>query len=267
MRIRRLVGRRLLGAILAACTFCAPPLLLAEQASIPGGQFKSVLPPSPQQDTVSIVGFLLDTVPVTNKQFADFVRTHPEWRRDRVSRLFADDQYLSQWPSADRPEPSAFDQPVTRVSWFAASAYCEAQGGRLPTWYEWEYVAAASETSRDARQDPTWRQRILSWYEKPALGRLPPVGKTPANIYGIRDLHGVVWEWVDDFNSILVSGDNRQQGDPDTLKFCGAGALSLQDKENYAVLMRTALFSSLQGHYTTASLGFRCAGDVEENKR
>lgn len=205
-------------------------------------------------------------MPVTNRQFADFVRTHPQWRRDKVMRLFADEQYLSQWQSAEQLESKTDDQPVTRVSWFAASDYCAAYGRRLPTWYEWEYVAAASETARDARPDTAWRQRILSWYEKPALGRLPPVGKTPANIYGVRDIHGVVWEWVQDFNSILVSGDNREQGDPNILKFCGAGVLALKDKENYAILMRTALLSSLQGNYTTASLGFRCASDINETK-
>ena len=52
---------------------------------------------------------------------------------------------------------------MVQVSWFAASAYCEAQGARLPTWNEWEYAAAADETRRDARKDPVWRERILAW--------------------------------------------------------------------------------------------------------
>ena len=40
-------------------------------------------------------------------------------------------------------------------------------------------------------------------------------------------MHGLVWEWVDDFSSLLVSGDSRDQGDADKLKFCGAGALAM----------------------------------------
>jgi formylglycine-generating enzyme required for sulfatase activity len=92
------------------------------------------------------------------------------------------------------------------------------------------------------------------------------VGKTPANIYGARDLHGVVWEWVEDFNSILVSGDSREQGDPDLLRFCGAGALTMQDKDNYAILMRIAMLSSLEGRYTTTSMGFRCASDLKSGR-
>jgi hypothetical protein len=60
----------------------------------------------------------------------------------------------------------------------------------------------------------------------------------------------------------MVSGDSREQGDPDKLKFCGAGALSLQDKNNFAVLMRVAFLSALEARSTARSLGFRCAAGV-----
>jgi formylglycine-generating enzyme required for sulfatase activity len=72
-------------------------------------------------------------------------------------------------------------------------------------------------------------------------------------------MHGLVWEWTDDFSSLLVDSDNRNQGDPDASRFCGAGALSMDDRDNYAVLMRVALLSSLEAKSTTMNLGFRCA--------
>ena len=148
--------------------------------------------------------------------------------------------------------------PVTQVSWFAARAFCESEGGRLPTWLEWEYAAAADATRTDARADPAWRRAILAWYERPASQSLPAVGG-PANAYGVRDLHGVVWEWVDDFNALLVGSDSRDQDGADKMKFCGAGAVSMQEKENYATLMRIAMLSALKAVDTTNNMGFRCA--------
>jgi sulfatase modifying factor 1 len=71
-------------------------------------------------------------------------------------------------------------------------------------------------------------------------------------------MHGLVWEWVDDFSALLVNPDSRSGDDPDKLQFCGAGAINLQDRENYAVLMRIALLSSLKASDSTSSLGFRC---------
>jgi formylglycine-generating enzyme required for sulfatase activity len=143
------------------------------------------------------------------------------------------------------------------VSWFAASAFCEAEGARLPTWLEWEYAAAADAARTDARRDPAWRRQILAWYEKPGGMSLDPVGGT-ANAYGVRNIHGLVWEWVDDFNALFIAGDSRTQGDPDLLKFCGSGALNIIDRDSYAVLMRIALLSSLNAADSTQTLGFRC---------
>jgi protein SCO1/2 len=75
----------------------------------------------------------------------------------------------------------------------------------------------------------------------------------------LHDLHGLIWEWVEDFNALFVSADNREQGDPDLMKFCGAGALSIEDRENYAVMMRLAMLSALKASSTTVNVGFRCA--------
>ena len=46
------------------------------------------------------------------------------------------------------------------------------------------------------------------------------------------------------------------------MKFCGAGSLAMADRENYAVLMRVTMLSSLEARDTTSSLGFRCAKDL-----
>lgn len=226
-------------------------------ARVVAGEFESVLPVSPGNNRVRVASFEMDAVPVTNAQFAAFVAANPKWRRDRVSRLMADPQYLSHWETSATPGAAQRNQPVVRVSWYAARAYCESRGARLPTWYEWEWAAAADGSKTDARSDPRWTQQILGWYSQPA-GALPDVGSRPANVHGIRDLHGVVWEWVEDYNSLMVAGDNRQQSEADATRFCGPGALTMEQKEQYATLMRIAMLSSLKAEFTTATMGFRC---------
>ena len=227
---------------------------------VDGATFESVLPVAPGKTKATVKSFRLDITPVSNADFALFLQSHPEWRRDRVAQLFADDAYLAHWSTVTASGEAIARQPVTQVSWYAARAYCKSRKARLPTWYEWEWVAAASATTADARQDDAWRQQMLDWYAKPS-GKLANVGSTAANLYGVRDLHGVVWEWVEDFNGMVVSGDSRSQSGSDTTQFCGSGALSMEQKDQYAILMRIAMLSSLQAKYTTASLGFRCATD------
>ncbi|HEX5056457.1 MAG TPA: formylglycine-generating enzyme family protein [Gammaproteobacteria bacterium] len=247
-----------------------PAAVAAENKSmvvVGPADFASAAPPSETARTAHVARFELDVLPVTNAQFLQFVRQHPEWRRDRVSALFADENYLAHWAAPDTlADAVQARQPVVNLSWFAADAYCAARGARLPRWYEWELTAAADATHPDTRADEQWRQRILNWYSNPSAGPLAAVGKDAPNYYGVRDLHGLIWEWVEDFNSLLVGADNREQGGADKLEFCGAGSLSLEQKENYAVLMRVAMLSSLQARFTTKNLGFRCARDAVETK-
>jgi formylglycine-generating enzyme len=224
---------------------------------VPAGTLATVLANDANSAPLQVPAFAMRATPVTQQDMQTFVLTHPAWRRDLVPRTFADAGYLRSWPAATTFNIDAAQQPVVDVSWFAAQAFCENEGARLPTWTEWEYVAAADATRRDARSDPAWLARILGWYARPASSAPPAVGGD-ANIYGVRDVHGLIWEWVDDFNALLVNPDSRSADDPDALKFCGAGAINLQDKQNYAVLMRIALLSSLSAADSTSSLGFRC---------
>ena len=248
-------------SLLACAAVFACSAHAAPYAELPGGRFESVLPQGPVPTVsapVDIAPFAMRTEPVTVAEYAAFVQSHPEWQRGRAPAVLADARYLLQWQAPAQPGASVpASAPVTEVSWFAASAFCESEGARLPTWLEWEYAAAADASRADARRDPEWARRILSWYEKPGGSALADVGGE-ANLWGVRDLHGLVWEWVDDHNALFIAGDSRTQGDPDTLKFCGAGAINIIDRDTYAVLMRIALLSSLNAADTTSTLGFRC---------
>lgn len=253
--------RRLPGVVIAALVASAAQSgePASMYAGVPGGSFRSALRYEDQNNGVDVAAYRLMREPVTNSEFLRFVKAHSQWQRGRAPAALAESRYLSHWVGPLEPGAGAPpDRPVVWVSWFAARAYCEAQGARLPTWQEWEFAAAADATRRDARDDPRWREQILSWYARPSNEPLPAVGGD-ANVYGVRDLHGLVWEWIDDASALLVSADNREQGAADKLRFCGAAALAADDRENYAILMRVALLSSLEAADATGNLGFRCA--------
>ena len=234
--------------------------------SVPGGTIKTLLPPDGKQAPVTVADFSMRVLPVTHGEFAQFVQKQPQWRKSRAANSsLADNQYLKSWLTDTAPSPAQKSRPVTDISWFAADAFCQSEHARLPTWHQWEYAAAADNKRRDARADPVWRARILDWYGQTSRA-LPEVGRSAKNVYGLQDLHGVIWEWVDDFSALMVSGDNRTQGDPDTLQFCGAGALSATDRENYPVLMRIAMLSSLKAASTNRNLGFRCVKETKTLK-
>lgn len=245
-------------ALLLSLVLAVQAAPAADYVVLPAGTLTSVLAGDADQEPAKVSSFAMRTTPVTQGEFRSFVADTPKWQRGRIARTFADKGYLQDWPAAvPAANWPASQQPVVNVSWFAAQAFCEGEGGRLPTWQEWEYAAAADATRQDARDDPAWRARILNWYARSTKNTLPAVG-SEANAYGVRDLHGLIWEWVDDFNALLVSPDSRSSDDPDKLQFCGAGAISLQQRDNYAVLMRIALLSSLGAADSTSSLGFRC---------
>jgi formylglycine-generating enzyme required for sulfatase activity len=88
---------------------------------------------------------------------------------------------------------------------------------------------------------------------------LADVSTARPNFHGARGLHGLVWEWVDDFNTAMVTGESRGDSGLERDLFCGSGSVGARDTGNYAAFMRQALRSSLKANNTTTSLGFRCA--------
>lgn len=238
-----------------------PAAAAADRIPVGPGVYRPLFPAGKGDAAIAVRRFRLDETPVTNAEYLAFVQAEPRWRRDRVGSLFADDGYLARWQDATTPGDAApADAPVVEVSWFAARAYCAWRGGRLPREHEWELAAAASATERDASGDPAHAAQILAWYAKPTPPVLPAVGGA-ANAWGVRDLHGLVWEWIEDFSAALVVGDDRGRAAAGKL-FCGGAAQSSSDPTAYAAFMRIAYRSSLEARYSTPSLGFRCAYDA-----
>jgi len=215
---------------------------------------------------VDVVSFEMDVYPVTNAQFLEFVKQNPKWRRSQAKRLFTDGNYLVLWEGdLSLGEDLDPNSPVTNISWFAAKNYCECQGKRLPTVDEWEYVAMADESLPDARGLETYNQKILDWYEAPRTFERT-IGSTFKNYWGIYDLHGLVWEWNMDFNSVLITGESRKDRNLDNTLFCGGAAIGASDLMNYAAFMRYAFRGSLTANYSGRNLGFRCVRPIAEDE-
>ncbi len=212
---------------------------------------------------VEVKDFDLDKYPVTNEQYMDFVRKFPEWQKSNAKKIFADGMYLRNWKNNfELNDDAKSNSPVTYVSWFAAKAYCDCMGKRLPTMDEWEYAAMSDETSKDARIKKSYNEKILSWYEAPRSNE-NQIGQNPKNYWGVSDLHGLVWEWTSDFNSVMLSGESRKDKDGDNNLFCGSASLGATDLMNYAAFMRYAFRGSIKANYAIKNLGFRCAKDIE----
>ena len=249
--------------LLLSCCLPAVAAARGTMVEIPGGSYARPLEKGGQLRGVR--PFLLDVRQVTNAEFLAFVTAHPEWRRSRVNRLFADTSYLGQWAGDTELGPLAPpDAPVTRVSWFAARACLKAQGKRLPTLDEWEFAARADEHRADASGDPGFRERILAWYAKPVPGVLPDAASMPADVHGVRGLHGLVWEWTSNFIATTSGGESRSGGESDGPLFCGGAASDPGQAVEYAHFMRFAFRASLQGYFCLAGLGFRGARDLPD---
>lgn len=228
----------------------------SKMVSIKGGTYIPLYGRDSLQVTIS--DFDMDVYPVTNQEFLKFIKEHPKWRRSRAKKLFVDGNYLFDWKSDTLlNDDQSLKAPITSISWFVANDYCECQGKRLPTIDEWEYVAMANEDLPDARGLETYNEYILSWYEKPKTFN-NEIGSTFVNYWKVYDLHGLVWEWTSDFNSVLISGESRKDVDNDSNLFCGSAAIGATDLMNYAAFMRYAIRGSVKAKYTMRNLGFRC---------
>ena len=194
----------------------------AAEVLIPGGPFTmgtSVHPWALDNErpahTETVAAFWLDTVPVSNADYQDFLADagyqqrrwwHPDgWRHLQETGISAPMFWQRdgrKWLRRrfGRVEPVPPDEPVMHVCWYEAVAYARWAGKRLPTEFEWEKAARHDPVSDTSRQypwgddDPTAERANLGQdHLQPAPVGAYPAGASPL---GVRQLIGDVWEWT-----------------------------------------------------------------------
>ncbi len=232
--------------------------------------------------TVHLDAFYMDVYEVTNAQFKAFVDANPQWQKDNIDAKFHDNTYLKLWSGNNYPSGEA-NHPVTSVPWYAAMAYAQWAGKRLPTEAEWEYAARGGL----AGQNYPWGDTITLadanygvWDDEEnfveGVGDTTPVGSYPANGYGLYDMAGNVEEWcldaydahfyaVSDNSRNPIAGGETIQGLRDNFPSIPTGSFRvLRDGDFYetAQYLRVANRGGRSPASTSYDLGFRCARAV-----
>lgn len=145
---------------------------------------------------VTVSTFYLDLREVTNAQYAACEEAGGCKRR------------IPAAPSFNAP-----DQPAVPLTWSMAHAYCRWAGKRLPTEAEWEKAARGG---TEAREFP-WGDEPSTCERAQSVGCPPettlPVGSLPAGAYGLFDMAGNGYEWVQDWATGCYEGCPTACGD------------------------------------------------------
>jgi formylglycine-generating enzyme required for sulfatase activity len=139
----------------------------------------------------------------------------------------------SSFQSASTAVPAAQvpNRPVEQVSWNTIQNFLTATGMRLPTEAEWEYACRAGTTTAfhgftgylNGTNDDTLVGNI-AWYDSNSSSQTRPVGGKAANGFGLHDMAGNVWEWVNDWysSSFYASSPSTNPSGPTTGTLRGA---------------------------------------------
>jgi formylglycine-generating enzyme required for sulfatase activity len=196
--------------------------------------------------------FLIGRTPVTNEAYGRFLQYNEEAREP------------DYW--SDRRFNGA-RQPVVGVSWEDARAFAEWAGGRLPSEAEWEYAARAGTTTRYWWGDEFEAKRVNSRHSGSewSANQTSPVDAFPPNPWGLHDMSGNVWEWVQDcWHSSYKSApeDGSTWLEPNSGD-CGWRVLRGGSWDSIPWLVRSAWRSMFTADTRRTTVGFRLAQDID----
>ncbi len=226
-----------------------------ELVKIPGGIFMMGSPDNEEGrdddegpvHKVDVPDFYMGKYPVTNEEYGHFLKENsgikePEYWGDRKF--------------------NQSKQPVVGVSWEDAKKYAAWVGLRLPSEAEWEYACRAGKDTRYCNGNSVKDLERAGWYDDNSDGHPHPVGEKEPNGFGLYDVHGNVWEWVEDhwhgtYDSAPVDGKpwcDRDEGD-DRVVRGGSWLSGARD-------CRSAIRFSYRPGFRDNNVGFRLSRSV-----
>ncbi|MBK9948563.1 MAG: SUMF1/EgtB/PvdO family nonheme iron enzyme [Nitrospira sp.] len=237
----------------------------APMVEVPTGSFPMGVPPGdrdggrdeyPRHEVV-LDTFLIDQFEVTNGRYLEFIKSTghrvPQNPTNPTRNL---------WQGGTITESLA-ERPVINVDWFDADAYCKWAGKRLPSEAEWEKAAKGTSDRRFPWGNVEPTAKHLNYNQK-WIGEktLMPVGSYEAgkSPYGVYDIVGNVWEWVNDWYDARYyekSPSKNPPGPQEGTKKVIRGAGWQNETPTVRIFTRVDSDPTMRNEST----GFRCAAD------
>jgi formylglycine-generating enzyme required for sulfatase activity len=190
-------------------------------------------------------------------------RDNDEVQHGRVIRraFYLSETEVTQesWAKLMGGNPSYFKgaaNPVESVSWHDCVQFCVMAGLRLPTEAEWEYACRAGTTGAYAGDLAS-----MAWFDGNSGIQSRPVRQRKPNAWGLYDMHGNVWEWVDDHHAPYPT----QGGTEEAARTAEGGARVLRGGgwSNSASFCRSADRIYYAPGHANLNIGFRVARTLD----
>ena len=256
MRVVKGDTKTLVSAVLFGSVFFT---LNAQMREIPEGSFDMGTADSSRNEFpahhVDLSSFSIDMREVTKVQYDSCVAAGvctPAHDNDGKCVAWNDGKFVPVYASRHEHDE---ESPVICITWYQARDYCTYKGKRLPSEAQWEYAALAGGSTVYAWGN---QQPDAARCTQASEGKPKKAGSFPPNPWGLFDMTGNVWEWVNDRyqHDYYATSDIKDPPGPDAGQYrvirgggWYSGPLQLRIRNRHW----------FEPNFGEVSIGFRCA--------